>query len=1114
MTTFCDLGEVKIETTSIPPSSKLIYLLSNDTKFATEVITKLEQGQFQLQRFSNLNEFEQTFKTVSDIEIPSAIIMDLHFDNDALDEALISKTQKMFNTPVPVIVVGESNTMKTRLAVARAGADRFFIKPVDLKQLFHTLECLTTQLLTEPYRILIIDDEELYLGLFTEILTGAGMIVETLSDPMNVLEVLSHFRPDVIVTDFYMPFCSGPELVQVIRQDDTWALVPIVFSSAESDLDCQLDAMTYGANDFLVKPVPARKFESSVRAQAKMARQNVQINRKLNNALRENEYQLITMDQHDIVSMTDINGIITDVNERFCEISGYSRHELVGQNHRILKSGYHSESFYKDLWKTISQGQIWRGKICNKNKQGKEYWVESTIVPFLDDDGKPYKYVSARTDITSLRRSEARLNRSQEFANIGTWDWNILTGDIYWSERIGPLFGYESDVPETTYENFLKAVHPDDRQDVIDAVNNCVKHNVEYNIKHRVVWPDGSIHWVQENGNVTRAENGQPLNMLGVVQDIDKSVNMDVQLNQQRKLLDLLHRCTTDFVVEGDFRKAMESILSTLLELTGSEYGFTAELIFDENSRPYLKTHAITNIAWNKETEALHEQFKDRGFEFRNLDTLFGQVIKTGKSIICNDPAIDPRASGLPEGHPPLYSFLGVPIYNGAELVGMYGIANRENGYDEIIQELLRPLNTTYGVLIQSKRMMEREAINRNELLEAKEDAENANRAKSQFLSSMSHELRTPMNAIMGFSQLLQMDGTQQKLTQSQKDNVDEIYKAGTHLLALIDEILDLTKIEEGRFELSIETVMLGEVVFESLQLIMPLIQKRHIKIKLFHGLNEVQQEQLLQKQNAVKTDRTRLRQVLLNLLSNAVKYNCENGEIIITCEFSDNDMIRISITDTGIGLTQQQQGQLFLPFNRLGAEHTEIEGTGIGLVITKKLVEFMGGNIGVKSHVGEGSTFWIELPRDNKCTDKKGIVKEDITSTSAQQELQDFEHTVLYIEDNPANLRLVSQIIEHQSNIYMWSAHEPLLGLELAIEHKPDLILLDINLPGMNGFEVLSQLRNNLTTSDIPVIAISANAMPKDIEKGLNSGFDQYVTKPINVKELLHAIETFLHKE
>jgi CheY-like chemotaxis protein/anti-sigma regulatory factor (Ser/Thr protein kinase) len=378
-----------------------------------------------------------------------------------------------------------------------------------------------------------------------------------------------------------------------------------------------------------------------------------------------------------------------------------------------------------------------------------------------------------------------------------------------------------------------------------------------------------------------------------------------------------------------------------------------------------------------------------------------------------------------------------------------------------------------------------------------------ANRAKSEFLSSMSHELRTPMNAIMGFGQLMTMD-FDTPLNESQKENVTEILKASNHLLELINEVLDLSKIEAGRIDLSIENVLLGDVLGESLQLILPLAQKRGISIKLIRDDNEITINDLAKSQSIVRADYTRLKQVILNFLSNAVKYNTEEGDIVIKCTKTDNKAIRISIRDTGSGLSDEQQEQLFTAFNRLGAENTDIEGTGIGLVITKNIIDLMGGELGVESEIGKGSTFWVELPVGLDKSNKTDEIDQRIDSNISIEE----SRSVLYIEDNPANLRLVTQLLGRIPNLEMRTAHEPLLGLELAKEYLPDLILLDINLPGIDGFEVLRRLREQDATKNIPVLAISANAMPKDIEKGLEVGFDDYITKPININHLLNAVE------
>lgn len=399
-------------------------------------------------------------------------------------------------------------------------------------------------------------------------------------------------------------------------------------------------------------------------------------------------------------------------------------------------------------------------------------------------------------------------------------------------------------------------------------------------------------------------------------------------------------------------------------------------------------------------------------------------------------------------------------------------------------------------------------------ILEAKEQTEKANRAKSDFLSRMSHELRTPMNSILGFAQVMQL---RSKLDKDDKENTREILHAGRHLLTLINEILDLSRIESGHIGFSIEPVQLSEAIDECTNMLHAVANENGISIceTVYSGCDA--------KDIFVNADRLRLKQALMNLLSNAIKFNCDNGKIYVYVNAVERESNivswRIDVVDEGVGIADDQLANLFEPFHRLDADARGIFGTGIGLTISKKIIEAMGGSLLVSSSKGKnltsqeksGSTFSIILPASISHI-KKSIACSGSIETDHKN--QDQVRHILYVEDDKANIRLVEKLISLRSNWQVTSITDAFKGIMYARDHLPDLILLDLNLPGMSGYRVLEQLRYESRTKSIPVIALTANAMDKDIETGLKAGFNAYITKPIDVAGFFSKLDKIFEKQ
>lgn len=550
---------------------------------------------------------------------------------------------------------------------------------------------------------------------------------------------------------------------------------------------------------------------------------------------------------------------------------------------------------------------------------------------------------------------------------------------------------------------------------------------------------------------------------VGVLRDISerKANELAMELaNRERNLI-------LNSAGEGIFGINLEGNTTFANQAACNMLGYSEEEIIGKGQHILIHHSYLDGTHYPKEKCPIYASFKDKKVHHESEEVFWK---KDGSSFPVE--------------------YISKPIIDLGKVVGAVvtftDITARKNAEKE--------LQHAYNEL--EKRIRERT----HELNQAKELAEHNNQTKSEFLSRMSHELRTPMNAILGFAQIMN-ESRKDPLSDSHKSRLAQILKAGNHLLELINEVLDLARVEAGKITVSLEPINIAELASDVLNVVHPMAEK--FNICLIDKITE-------QSSAHIFADRTRLKQVLLNLLSNGIKYNRKEGSVTLSLEEPKDGTINILVTDTGMGIPSEKLEKIFVPFDRLDADASEVEGTGIGMTISKKLIELMNGRIHVHSTMGKGSQFSVSLPScDPKKINKKYEFLPLESSSSDETSIQKL--TVLYIEDNKTNVLLVQDILSDFPEVNILIAPQAAMGLDLACAHHPDLILLDINLPGMDGFEALKRLQNMEETHETPVIALSANAMQKDIDRAKKAGFKDYITKPIDISKLKKKIDEYI---
>ncbi len=731
------------------------------------------------------------------------------------------------------------------------------------------------------------------------------------------------------------------------------------------------------------------------------------------------------------------------VNPAFEEITGYRREEALGRNCRFLQGPDRDQPGLNDIRAALREGREARALLQNYRKDGAPFWNQLAITPVRDDGGTLTHFIGIMEDVTQRKQDESVLERYEFMVNAVGEMMCVVDRDHRYEAVNDQWCVVVRRRRDALIGMHLAEIWGDAAytEMIAPCVDQCFKNGYPVSANVSLELTNGGPRACTAAFYPYHATSGEVAHVVLVIRDVTEQMRAKAALQASEARLRSVLESVADGIVVIDERGNIETFNPAAERI----FGHVAEAVLGRN----------VSVLMSPSMRDAHD-----GYLRHYLETGQSRIIGVGREV-----------TGQRK--------------DGATFPMDLAVSPMHVGDQRYFTGIIRDIT-------ERKR-------NEREMMRALKAAESASLAKSEFLSSMSHELRTPMNAILGFAQLLEMDPG---LAAEQADNAREILGAARHLLGLINEVLELSRIESGHMALSMESLDLKQLVEECATLLASAAAQ--------HGI-EVQKPTAACPDRWVWADRLRLKQVLINLLSNAIKYNQAGGRVRIECETTLPHRVRLRVIDTGPGIALERQGKLFTPFDRLGRETGPIEGSGIGLVITRRLVEMMYGEIGFDSQPGQGSTFWVELAesapmREPAPRDKPSAVADvqDTPGTPARK-------TLLYIENNAANLRLMRQFLASRRDLHLIGCADALQGLALARSEQPDLILLDINLPGMSGYDILKKLRADADTRATPVLAVSADAMPTAIERELGVGFQAYLTKPLDLDHLLAEIDRAL---